>query len=176
MRPKRADFAALTPRPCRGPRPLSTWSSQVGALPTYRTKPRPDTGSLTVDCCFYVGMRRPRGGSSPHSVAPCSPAHRVSQKGRRRQAGPASTVGIASDALASMLVLRWNAQATRRVEPTQRSVPVVKTEVQTGVSPELSVRRGREAVEFYKAALGAVEIYRVGGTEQNEDVVAQLSV
>jgi len=85
-------------------------------------------------------------------------------------------VGIASDALASMLVLRWNAQATRRVEPTQRSVPVVKTEVQTGVSPELSVRRGREAVEFYKAALGAVEIYRVGGTEQNEDVVAQLSV
>ena len=81
-------------------------------------------------------------------------------------------VGIASDALASMLVLRWNAQATRRVEPTERSVPVVKTEV----LPELSVRRGREAVEFYKAALGAVEIYRLGGTEQNEDVVAQLSV
>jgi PhnB protein len=47
---------------------------------------------------------------------------------------------------------------------------------QTTVSPELSVRRGREALEFYKAALGAVEIYRVGGTEENEDVVAQLSV
>ena len=27
---------------------------------------------------------------------------------------------------------------------------------QTTVSPELSVRRGREAVEFYKAAFGAV--------------------
>ena len=47
---------------------------------------------------------------------------------------------------------------------------------QTSVSPELSVRRGREALEFYKAAFGAVEIYRVGGTEENEDVVAQLSV
>ena len=47
---------------------------------------------------------------------------------------------------------------------------------ETSVSPELSVRRGREALEFYKAAFGAVEIYRVGGTEEDEDVVAQLSV
>jgi PhnB protein len=48
--------------------------------------------------------------------------------------------------------------------------------VETGVSPELSVRRGREAVEFYKAAFGALEIYRVGGTAEHEDVVAQLSL
>ena len=47
---------------------------------------------------------------------------------------------------------------------------------QTSVSPELSVRRGREAVEFYKAAFGAVEIYRVGGTERHEPVVSQLTV
>jgi PhnB protein len=47
---------------------------------------------------------------------------------------------------------------------------------QISVSPQLSVRRGREAIEFYQAAFGAVEIYRVGGTEENEDVVAQLSV
>jgi PhnB protein len=47
---------------------------------------------------------------------------------------------------------------------------------QPGVSPELSVRRGREALEFYKAAFGAVEIYRVGGAEEDEEVVAQLSV
>lgn len=38
------------------------------------------------------------------------------------------------------------------------------------------MRRGREAVEFYTAAFGAVEIFRVGGTEENEDIVAQLSV
>jgi PhnB protein len=41
---------------------------------------------------------------------------------------------------------------------------------------QLSVRRGREAVEFYKAAFGAVEDYRVGGTDANPSVVAQLSV
>jgi PhnB protein len=44
------------------------------------------------------------------------------------------------------------------------------------ISPQLSVRRGRAAVEFYKAAFGAVEDYRVGGTYDHEDVVAQLSV
>jgi PhnB protein len=44
------------------------------------------------------------------------------------------------------------------------------------VSPELSVRRGREAVGFYKAAFGAVEVYRVGGTDEHEAVVSQLTV
>jgi PhnB protein len=48
--------------------------------------------------------------------------------------------------------------------------------MQTGIVPELSVRRGRAAVEFYKTAFGAVEVYRVNGTGQHEDVVAQLSV
>ncbi|HTJ77273.1 MAG TPA: VOC family protein [Acidimicrobiales bacterium] len=42
------------------------------------------------------------------------------------------------------------------------------------ISPELSVRRSSAAVEFYKAAFGAVEIYRV----ENDagQVVSQLSV
>jgi PhnB protein len=44
------------------------------------------------------------------------------------------------------------------------------------VVAQLSVRRGREAVEFYKAAFGAVEVYRVGGDEQNPSVVSQLTV
>jgi PhnB protein len=47
---------------------------------------------------------------------------------------------------------------------------------QSTVSPELSVRRGREAIEFYKSAFAAVEIYRVGGTDADEEVVAQLLV
>jgi PhnB protein len=38
------------------------------------------------------------------------------------------------------------------------------------------VRRGREAVEFYEAAFGAVEIYRVGGTDEHQSVVSQLTV
>jgi PhnB protein len=44
------------------------------------------------------------------------------------------------------------------------------------ISPELSVRRGREAVEFYKQAFGAEEIYRVAGTDEHPAVVSQLQV
>ena len=47
---------------------------------------------------------------------------------------------------------------------------------QPTVSPQLAVRRGRAAVEFYKAAFGAVELHRVGGTDEHESVVAQLGV
>jgi PhnB protein len=46
----------------------------------------------------------------------------------------------------------------------------------TAILPELAVRRGRAAVEFYKAAFGAVEVYRVGGTEEHESLVSQLAV
>ncbi len=41
---------------------------------------------------------------------------------------------------------------------------------------QLSVRRGREAVEFYQRAFGATEDYRVGGAAENEALVSQLSV
>ena len=47
---------------------------------------------------------------------------------------------------------------------------------QPTVSPQLAVRRGRAAVEFYKAAFSAVELHRVGGTDEHEEVVAQLGV
>jgi PhnB protein len=42
--------------------------------------------------------------------------------------------------------------------------------------PQLSVRRGTAAVEFYRAAFGAIEVYRVGGDAANEAVVAQLEI
>jgi PhnB protein len=44
-----------------------------------------------------------------------------------------------------------------------------------GVQVQLSVRRGWEAAEFYKAAFAAVEVYRFGG-EATGEVVAQLAV
>jgi PhnB protein len=47
---------------------------------------------------------------------------------------------------------------------------------QASISPQLSVRRGRDAVDFYKAAFGAVEEHRVGGTDDHEELVAQLSL
>jgi PhnB protein len=44
------------------------------------------------------------------------------------------------------------------------------------IQPELYVRRGRAAVEFYKAAFGAAELHRVSGTDAHEAVVSQLAV
>lgn len=42
------------------------------------------------------------------------------------------------------------------------------------LAPMLSVRRGSEAVEFYKAAFGAEEVFRVESPDG--DVVVQLSI
>ncbi len=47
---------------------------------------------------------------------------------------------------------------------------------QAAVQPQLSVRGGRAAVAFYKEAFGAVEVYRFGGSDELEEVVAQLEV
>jgi PhnB protein len=44
------------------------------------------------------------------------------------------------------------------------------------VLAQLSVRDGIAAVAFYREAFGAVELYRVGGDEQNPALVSQLSV
>jgi PhnB protein len=52
---------------------------------------------------------------------------------------------------------------------------VASSDRQPMVQVQLSVRRGRKAIEFYKAAFRADEIYRYGGTDDHEDVVCQLS-
>lgn len=44
------------------------------------------------------------------------------------------------------------------------------------VQVQLSVRRGREAVEFYRSAFGAQVAFLFGGTDENTEVVAQLSL
>jgi PhnB protein len=45
--------------------------------------------------------------------------------------------------------------------------------VRTSIAPMLSVRRGAQAVEFYRAAFGASEAFRIDG--DNGTVVARLS-
>ena len=42
------------------------------------------------------------------------------------------------------------------------------------IAPMLSVRRGVQAIEFYKAAFGAEELFRI--ENESKEVVAQLSV
>jgi PhnB protein len=44
----------------------------------------------------------------------------------------------------------------------------------TSISPMLSVRGGAKAIEYYKAAFGAEELFRIGDEEKG--VVAQMSV
>jgi PhnB protein len=44
----------------------------------------------------------------------------------------------------------------------------------TAIAPLLSVRRGASAIEFYKRALGADELFRV--EDDKGEVVARLSV
>src|SRR4030088_2601707 len=44
----------------------------------------------------------------------------------------------------------------------------------TAIAPMLSVRRGAKAIEFYKAAFGAAELFRMD--DSSGSVVARLSV
>src|SRR2546426_5111183 len=54
------------------------------------------------------------------------------------------------------------------------TAPGTGTSVTCSVAPMLSVRQGARAVEFYKAAFGAVEVYRVEAPDGA--VVARLGV
>ena len=54
-------------------------------------------------------------------------------------------------------------------EPAKKSL-----QLKTTVAPMLSVRNGSQAVEFYKAAFGAAELYRMDSPDGA--VVAQLSL
>jgi PhnB protein len=45
-----------------------------------------------------------------------------------------------------------------------------------GIQAQLSVSDGRSAVDFYRSAFGAVELFRLGGTDDFPDTVAQLAV
>lgn len=47
-------------------------------------------------------------------------------------------------------------------------------EVKVSIAPMLSVRNGRRAIEFYTAAFGAEELFRI--ENESGEVVAQLSI
>ena len=52
--------------------------------------------------------------------------------------------------------------------------PKMTSQIQTSIAPFLSVRNGLKAVDFYKTAFGAVEMFRI--ESETRDVVARLSV
>ena len=53
------------------------------------------------------------------------------------------------------------------------SDPATDTAVVYSIAPMLSVRQGARAVEFYKAAFGALEVYRM--EDPGGSVVSRLS-
>jgi len=53
--------------------------------------------------------------------------------------------------------------------------PTLGEPVKTSIAPWLSVNQATEAVDYYKAAFGAVERYRLED-DMGKDVVAQLAV
>lgn len=55
-----------------------------------------------------------------------------------------------------------------------RSMRTMPMPTKTSIAPMLSVRRGAEAIDFYKAAFNAVQLYRVD--DPAGAVVAQLAV
>jgi len=57
---------------------------------------------------------------------------------------------------------------------SKRLISMVGAKTKTAIAPMLSVRRGSQAVEFYKAAFGAKELFRIDSPDGA--VVAQLSV
>ncbi len=52
--------------------------------------------------------------------------------------------------------------------------PTAMAPISTSIAPWLSVRNSAQAVEFYKAAFGAIEVYRL--EDPGGSVVARLSV
>jgi PhnB protein len=52
--------------------------------------------------------------------------------------------------------------------------PATSTSFQCSIAPWLSVRNGAKAVDFYKSAFGAAEVFRLDGPDGG--VVARLSV
>lgn len=55
-------------------------------------------------------------------------------------------------------------------------IPVADSTTQfTGVQVQLSVRRGRDAIAFYREAFGAVEVFRFE-SEDGAEIVAQLAI
>jgi PhnB protein len=59
-------------------------------------------------------------------------------------------------------------------QPKKPSRPPRKSaRITTSIVPWLNVRRGARAVDFYKSAFGAFEVFRIGG---DDSVVSRLSI
>ncbi|HTA32942.1 MAG TPA: RpiB/LacA/LacB family sugar-phosphate isomerase [Solirubrobacteraceae bacterium] len=84
-----------------------------------------------------------------------------------------------SEAMLSEILDAWLAGEASSEEEDRANVAhleAIGAATRPGALAQLSVRGARAAVDFYKQALGAVEVYRVGGTDEHEAIVSQLTV
>jgi PhnB protein len=71
---------------------------------------------------------------------------------------------------------RLDGNASAQAPPGADHLRAIASDPNVVIAPQLSVRHGVEAVEFYKRALGATELHRVGGTDGQEELFCQLAV
>ena len=82
-----------------------------------------------------------------------------------------------TEALLSEILDAWFAgEPSAEPEDRENVAHVASIRGAGAVAPELAVRRGRDAVEFYKRAFGATELHRAGGTDEHEPIVSQLAI
>jgi ribose 5-phosphate isomerase B len=84
-----------------------------------------------------------------------------------------------SQALLKEILDAWFTGAASEQEDDRANVAhlqMIERTRKIDVVAELSVSDGRGAVDFYRAAFGAVEVHRVGGTDEHPPLVAQLAV
>jgi len=84
-----------------------------------------------------------------------------------------------TDALLAEILDAWFTAAASAEGDDRANVAhlaTIESAARDAVSAQLSVRAGREAVDFYTRAFGAEEIYRVGGSDEHEALVSQLAL
>jgi RpiB/LacA/LacB family sugar-phosphate isomerase len=91
----------------------------------------------------------------------------------------AISLRASSEATLSEILDAWLAGEASSEEEDRASVAhleAIGAATRPGALAQLSVRGGRAAVHFYQQVLGAVEVYRIGGTDEHEAIVSQLTV
>lgn len=71
---------------------------------------------------------------------------------------------------------RRNPTKTKRRNPAKKKTSArtkSRTRLTTSITPWLCVRNGARAIDFYKSAFGAIEVFRMG---DDDSVVARLSI
>jgi ribose 5-phosphate isomerase B len=134
-----------------------------------------------VVCC-WTGTGASIAANKVAGVRAALCADAVTAEGARRWNDAnvlALSLRTTSEALLVEILDAWFAGRPSELAEDQASVdhlPMIERTRKFDVVAELSVQGGRAAIDFYRDAFGAVEVHRVGGTDEQQAVVCQLAV